>query len=91
MVEEELRPADKRLPKPVMGRSIRTDRWRYSDWSEGNAGVELYDHAADPMEFNNLALKPDVEAKAVMKRLRKLLEPKASGKVPTTPFNPKRL
>ena len=90
-ITQVLRPADKRLPKPVMGRSIRTDRWRYSDWSEGNAGVELYDHAADPMEFNNLALKPDVEAKAVMKRLRKLLEPKASGKVPTTPFNPKRL
>ena len=43
------------------------------------------------MEFNNLALKPDTEAKTVMDRLRKLLERKASGKVPTTPFNPKRL
>ena len=74
-----------------MGRSIRTDRWRYSDWDEGKSGVELYDHAADPMEFNNLALKPDPEAKAVMQQLRKLLEKKASGKVPTTPFNPKRL
>jgi hypothetical protein len=36
-------------------------------------------------------LKPDTEAKTVMERLRKLLERKASGKVPTTPFNPKRL
>ena len=43
------------------------------------------------MEFNNLALKPDAEAKAIMQRLRKLLDKKASGKVPTTPFNPRRL
>ena len=74
-----------------MGRSIRTDRWRYNDWAGGQAGVELYDHAADPMEFNNLARNPDPEAQAVMRRLRKLLEEKANGKVPVTPFNPKRL
>ena len=90
-ITQVLRPADQRLPEPVMGRSIRTSRWRYSDWAEGEAGVELYDHASDPMEFSNLALQPDAEAKAVMKRLRKLLGKKASGKVPTTPFNPKRL
>ena len=90
-ITQVLRPADKRLPEPVMGRSIRTERWRYSDWGEGKHGVELYDHHADPMEFDNLARKPDKYTKAVMQRLRKLLAKKASGKAPTTPFNPKRL
>lgn len=29
-----LRPADHRLDTAVMGRSIRMERWRYSDWAE---------------------------------------------------------
>jgi uncharacterized sulfatase len=86
-----LRPADDRLATPVMGRSIRTDRWRYTEWAEGKEGVELYDHWADPMEFDNLAISPSKEDQAIIDQLRPLLEAKASGKIPTTPFNPPRL
>ncbi|MDG1894647.1 MAG: iduronate-2-sulfatase, partial [Fuerstiella sp.] len=90
-VTQVLRPADDRLKTMVMGCSIRTHRWRYTEWAEGQKGTELYDHRTDPMEFHNLALAPDAEAERVMMRLRPLLHARASGKVPTTPVNQKRL
>ena len=40
------------------GRSVRTERWRYTEWDEGREGVELYDHASDPRERVNLAADP---------------------------------
>jgi len=38
-----------------MGYSVRTERWRYTEWNGGAAGAELYDHDADPREYRNLA------------------------------------
>jgi uncharacterized sulfatase len=38
----------------IFGKSVRTQRWRYTEWDEGKAGVELYDHKNDPREFYNL-------------------------------------
>jgi iduronate 2-sulfatase len=41
--------------KNGMGRSVRTERWRYTEWNFGKDGVELYDHDHDPHEWRNLA------------------------------------
>lgn len=42
----------------IMGYSVRTDRWRYTEWADGKNGIELYDEVADPQERNNLAGSP---------------------------------
>jgi iduronate 2-sulfatase len=42
-----------------LGYSVRTERWRYTEWDRGAEGLELYDHIADPGEHKNLALSPD--------------------------------
>lgn len=45
---------------PVLGRSVRTERYRYTEWDGGSKGAELYDHEADPGEWVNLADKPEL-------------------------------
>ena len=60
------------LDPTKLGRTVRTERWRYTEWFDGSA--ELYDHDADPYECANLANTPQ-QAKA-MAELKQLL---ASG------------
>lgn len=43
------------------GYSIRTSRYRYTEWGEkGVLGAELYDHESDPEELINLVGSPEV-------------------------------
>ena len=48
---------------PVMGVSLRTLRWRYTEWTDHATGDvaarELYDHAAGPRAVRNLAGDPE--------------------------------
>jgi arylsulfatase A-like enzyme len=39
----------------IFGYSLRTPRWRYTEWDEGKQGRELYDHDRDAKELTNLA------------------------------------
>jgi len=45
-----------------VGYSVRTERWRYTEWDGGSKGVELYYHEADPGEWHNLAGDPRYDA-----------------------------
>lgn len=51
-------PAPVPAPGRFSGYSLRTPRWRYTEWNEGKAGRELYDHDTDPRELTNLAEIP---------------------------------
>ena len=39
----------------LAGYSLRTLKWRYTEWGNAVQGRELYDHDADPKELKNLA------------------------------------
>ncbi len=58
-----------------MGYSMRTDRWRYTEWITRAAGDivarELYDHDNDPEKRVNIAGKPE-HAKLIAKLSRRL-------------------
>ncbi len=41
-----------------MGYSIRTERYRYTEWDDGRRGVQLLDYEKDPHELKNFAHDP---------------------------------
>ena len=66
------RAAFSQIPRPYladqdwqqMGRSIRTDRYRYTEWTDRQGAVttrELYDLSVSPIETLNLAARPEHE------------------------------
>jgi iduronate 2-sulfatase len=70
-----------------MGYSVRTDRWRYTQWGkDGFEGEELYDHASDDKEITNVVKEP--ANAAVLAELKKLIEPHRArhlaGRAPAT-------
>lgn len=75
----------------AMGYSVRTDRYRYTEWRDWNTGQtlarELYDHRADHAEARNLAADParanDLrECAAALEPFRPIVRP---GWKPTLP------
>ena len=52
------RPSRRCSAAAFPGHSVRTERWRYTEWDFGEKGAELYDHQTDPQELHNLAADP---------------------------------
>lgn len=68
--------------KLIHGKSIKTTRYRYTEWGEGLYGAELYDHQNDPEELKNLAHNPNFESsRMTLKRLLDDVSSKASQRV----------
>jgi iduronate 2-sulfatase len=63
------RPWRNPVPPNPWGKTMRTDRYRFTVWTKEREGgevlqAELYDHATDPEESNNLVARyPDVVAR----------------------------
>jgi iduronate 2-sulfatase len=72
--------------KRFFGYSLRTPRWRYTEWDEGRAGTELYDHENDPQELSNLAGK--AEHAQTVAELSQQLRTAAKGTFPASGKTP---
>ena len=76
----------------IMGYSLRTDRYRYTEWvAKGTGSVqarEIYDHFLDPMEHTNVLSSTD---SAVLSNLSSQLEPYIGGEYSTASSNAESL
>ncbi|MBM3966617.1 MAG: sulfatase [Planctomycetes bacterium] len=68
------------------GYSLRTERWRYTEWDEGIRGRELYDHRMDPGERTNLVSAP--ERRETVEDLSGQLRQAVAGTYPATGVTP---
>jgi arylsulfatase A-like enzyme len=68
------------------GYTLRTPRWRYTEWDEGHAGRELYDHESDTRELTNLATRP--EHAATVAQLSEQVRSAAKGTFPPSGESP---
>lgn len=55
-----------------IGRTVRTNGWRYTEWDNGKEGVELYDETKDPLEVHDLSNDP--EKKEVLESMKALFK-----------------
>ncbi|MEI6195890.1 MAG: sulfatase [Verrucomicrobiota bacterium] len=92
---EHPRPAYYAKAPTTMGYSVRTDRYRYTEWRDWQTGAviaqELYDHKTDPDETQNVAGDPQRvtdmrECSILLQRLNPIVQP---GWKPVLPAQPR--
>lgn len=59
-------------PDEIVGRAVRTERYRYIRWTKPYPGEELYDCEKDPREFHNLIKEP--AAADALRQMRSVLD-----------------
>lgn len=68
------------------GYSLRTSRWRFTQWNSQQPEAELYDHESDPGELTNLAKKADYQE--TIKQLASQLDTAVKSTFPASGLRP---